>query len=280
MTGLEIAAAGKALKSATELVVGEEVTVKDQLRELAKDSPAMRAAANNYAARIAVKQKILLQAYRPLARLIGVSREYFDTSFHIELAEKTAGIPDEELSTPLASVAIPAMQGLSYSLDEPSLKDMYLNLLAAATDKRRHAEAHPSFAEIIKQLSSAEVDALDHVLRQEELPVVQIRAAAKTGNGYRVMNWIDLEQGIPIEFDLSAFLDNWVRLGLIRISYTSKLAGEGLYDWASLRPEYVRLVAEGHAVTAVEGRLGVTSFGKRFALAVRTPVDAKQAPIN
>ena len=49
-------------------------------------------------------------------------------------------------------LAIPAMESLGYSMDEPSLKDMYPGLIATATDDRREDAAHPAFAGI-KQLS-------------------------------------------------------------------------------------------------------------------------------
>jgi hypothetical protein len=155
MTGGEIVPVARAAQSIAQhaLTEGDD---KKQLQELARESPNMKAAAESYARRVAVKQSVLLKLYQPLAKFLGVSRNYFDTQFHSDMADKVANIPDEHLTTPAASVAIPAMQGLSYSVEEPDLKEMYLDLLATATDQRVKDNAHPSFAEIIKQLSPAE----------------------------------------------------------------------------------------------------------------------------
>lgn len=70
MTGAEIGAVvgmgGKAL--------GEDKGTNDQLLEVARDSTPMKEAAENYAKRIAIRQRVLLQLYRPLARIFGVAR--------------------------------------------------------------------------------------------------------------------------------------------------------------------------------------------------------------
>src|SRR5450759_490020 len=160
MTGGEIAAvgAGKAILKAGAEALSEDSKTNAILGDLAKSSTAMQAAAEVRARRIAVKQEILLRIWQPFAKWFGVSSDYFETTFANDLAEKMVEVPQEEIVTPKVSVVAPAVQGLSYSLDEPNLKEMYLNLLAGASDQRRANKAHPSFAEIIKQLSADEAE--------------------------------------------------------------------------------------------------------------------------
>ena len=69
-----------------------------------------------------------------------------------------------KLVAPKASLAAPAMQQLGFSLDEPALKEMYLNLLATASDNRSNSAAHPSFVEVIKQLSAEETQILNTIV--------------------------------------------------------------------------------------------------------------------
>jgi hypothetical protein len=111
--------------------------------------------------------------------LAGVPRDYFDTEFRDDMADRLADVPEQELVTPRSSVAGPTILGLGFSLDEPQLKAMYLNLLATASDKRVQDSAHPSFAEVIKQLSAAEAEALAAVLQIGVLPIVEIRLNAE-----------------------------------------------------------------------------------------------------
>ena len=106
---------------------------------------------------------------------MGVSKEYFEDTFPQEMGAEIAGVPDENLVTPPASVAVPALQGLSYTFEEPTFKEMYLNLLATASDDRRAEHAHPAFAEIIKQLAPSEAKLLNSALRLEASTVARVK---------------------------------------------------------------------------------------------------------
>jgi hypothetical protein len=71
--------------------------------------------------------------------------------------------------------------------------------------------------------------------------------------------------------DSSAMIDNWRRLGLVRVSYSRKLIGDNAYDWVLGRPEYETLkkhVPPEIAVTIGKGPIERTSFGSHFSIAV------------
>lgn len=257
--------------------LNESPKERELLAEIAKDSPAMKAAAASYAQRLAIKQAILLKMFQPFAKWAGASKDYFESEFAIDMADKIAQIPEEHLTAPPISVAVPAMQGLSYSLEDSELKEMYLTLLATATDDRRVHEAHPSFAEIIKQLSPAEARLLAEVLRRRTLPIIQIRRLAKDGRGWtvaanHVIPLTDLDSNQPVNNEsLPVWVDNWIRLGLVEVDYDSFLVDPKMYDFAETRPELRALVEsdprgrEGYTVQ--NGILRVTSFGTRFSSA-------------
>lgn len=273
--------AGAAALTVARNALQEGQSTREQLRQIAKDSPSMGVAAENYARRIAVKQAVLLKLFQPLARLVGVSREYFDNQFASDLAEKVTDIPEENLTTPLPSVAVPAMQGLSYSLEEPDLKAMYLSLLATASDDRVSDSAHPSFADIIKQLSAREAALLGVCLRSRDTPMVRVKLLANKDDlsaGFTILqnHLIDLkfsESGERVEEPSGAvWIDNWVRLGLMNARYDERILGDSVYDWVDGRPEIVRMRAEYERETAAvdrdNGLLRPTDFGLRFADAV------------
>lgn len=282
MSGGEILPVVKAVKAAGKSALSDD-DVKKELLEISKESPAMKSAAEKYARRVAVKQAILLRLYEPLARLLGVAREYFDDDFAREMAEKTAHIPEERLVSPPPSVALPAMQGLSYSLDEPDLKEMYLNLLTTATDASMSEEAHPSFAEIIKQLSAAEARLLLTALRGAVLPIVRLQRKAVEGPGETdILNHLlevrNTESNEPAEIaSLPVWIDNWVRLGLVEVDYSRTLVAQSRYEWVEQQPEFDRLQAEDErgrdSIKIQKGTLAPTDFGRRFAKAVAPGVD-------
>lgn len=172
------------------------------------------------------------------------------------------------------------IQSLAFSHEEPNLKDMYLNLLATAMDSRGASDAHPAFVEIIKQLNSEEAHLLTFVLRLDNMPIAQIKKVKADLPGWRllqthVLNLIDTSSQLPIENPRqTAMVDNWIRLGVVRVGYTEWLTAERAYDWVEERPEYHRIKQqyEGESdvkITFEKGILSRTDFGEKFALATR-----------
>ena len=227
--------------------IEEDPKDRDVLRQLAEKSgeldPAMRA----YAKRLAVKEQIRLKIWQPLGRLLGVSRDYFEFEFADDMADRLSDVPEEELVTPRGSIAGPAILGLGFSVEEPELRAMYLNLLATASDRRVEQSAHPSFAEIIRQLSAAEAAELASLLAaaRDQHPIVELRLKGATADepskegtsllATHVLNWY--EDGEPITApERAMFVDNWIRLGLVTVDYGTYFVHSGAYSWVETTP--------------------------------------------
>ncbi|KRF19408.1 hypothetical protein ASG90_20560 [Nocardioides sp. Soil797] len=266
----EIAAA-KAAASAAAAALGEDADTNAHLNQLAVDHPAMQVAAEARAKRIALRQEVLTTLYERLFRWTGLASNYFEHDFAHDLAERTADIPEENMKAPSPSVAVPAMQGLAYSVDEPALKDMYLNLLSAATDDRRHNDAHPSFAEVIRQLSPEEAARLRVVLIREIWPIAIAKHAAP-GGGHNVLARHLMGLNSPKAKTLHVqhrglWLDNWVRLGLVSLDYAHHLTAADAYTWLDSHPEVVamRTDPDGAPLDFDKGVCLRSKFGDRFA---------------
>ena len=184
--------------------------------------------------------------------MLGVSQEYFANDFSQDLAEKLKDVPEENLVSPRPSIAAPAVEGLTYSLDEPDLKDLYLSLLKTASDGRVSTNAHPSFVRVIREMTSEEARLLSELFKtyNDVLPIVTIKL--KTGRqegGAIIMSRhvldIDNENGLPMMVQhLATYVDNWTRLGLVDISYSSFLTRENAYEWVETRPEYISVISK------------------------------------
>lgn len=281
MTGAEAAAAGmvgKVIQHAGEQIAEEKKNVKHELLSAAKDSAYMKDAGNNYAKNIAIRQAIVTKIYERMAKWFGLANVYYGGDFNKDMAEKLKDVPEENIIAPKPSIAAPAMQQLGYSLEEPTLKDMYLSLLATASDDRRSEEAHPSFVEIIKQLSSDETALLNHILdyrRPQAIIKYRITTAGADGQEMaqkHVLRLINLATNEFVEYPrLATYVDNWVRLGLVEVDYTSFLTQPGTYDWALERPEALRLstsLQEGQSLDFDKGIIRPTDYGLAFAEAV------------
>lgn len=71
-----------------------------------------------------------------------------------------------------------------------------------------------------------------------------------------------------------AMLDNWARLGLIKINYDGWLTLEDSYSWVEDHPEYLDLKSLHDSpetpVSFDKGYVSLTNLGKEFAQAINT----------
>lgn len=295
MTGGEIVPIVTSIAKSAGGALEDDESVKQQLARMAESTPQMRGAAQDFATRTAIKQAILKKIYMKAAQWFRIGEEYFANDFATDFGERLDGIPEENLTEPKPNIAVPAMQALGYSLDEPELKNMYLNLLATATDNRVSDQAHPSFVEVIRQLTGEEARILNMILeRHTELPIARMIVNIPSG-GYltvaqHVIDLRDLSSGTPaLNPSVPVWIDNWIRLGLVSVDYMQHLVAPSRYEWVEQRPEYesARKQAEAwqsdssaspesgqFAADYTKGLLAVTHFGKRFA----TAVGARQTP--
>ncbi|APE18264.1 hypothetical protein BOH72_26275 [Mycobacterium sp. WY10] len=291
MTGMEpvvgmVGAAAKAVGKAIE----EDPQEAEVLRRIGEKSGALDTASEISAKRAAVKQQIRLKLWQPLGMLFGVSREYFENHFESEMADKLADIPEDDLVTPKLSIAGPTVQGISFTVEEPDLRSMYLNLLATASDRRVESKAHPSFAEVIRQLSAEEARLLTPLLRAGQIGIVEIRRNVPDSNGYNVLAEhvcaLMNERGEQVYVDrMAVFVDNWVRLGLIQVDYSRHLKAENAYAWVRENPKYVSAqqqydTPEQKVITFGEGVVSATQFGKLFhSVVIEPPQTAAAVPV-
>lgn len=282
MTGGEIAAAaltGKVVRNAGKAAAEESKSIRKELLDHAKQTPQFDKAARSYATRLAIRQEILTSMYRPIAKMLGVAGDYFKSDFEKDMGEKLAGVPEEHLTSPKPSLAAPAMQQLGFSLGEPDLKEMYLNLLATASDARKRETAHPSFVEVIKQLSANEVRFLEYVLEEGLAPLIRVKVISEGAEGYKIALSHVVEKNSTsaeaIKSNMCAtYIDNWVRLGLITVEYGTYLTDPDAYAWVDRSNEFKSAVdyfSNDNPSVSVEyerGLMTATAFGKAFAAAV------------
>lgn len=239
------AAAGAAVSKSVAKATEEDSKEKDLLLKAAQESGYLDPAARSLAKRMAVKQQVRLKIWQPLGRLVGIQKEYFNDHFGDEMAARMADVPEDQVVTPRTSIAGPTIQGISYTVEEPELKEMYLNLLATASDARVRDTAHPSFAEVIRQLNTEEAKALADILAGNLHAIIEVRinlarAEDPSAKGYNdvathVLDW--RAEGHQVHVPVNAmYIDNWIRLGLVSVSYSTTLADEARYAWAETTP--------------------------------------------
>lgn len=153
-------------------------------------------------------------------------REYKLEEVKAILAEKLKDIPEDKLTTPEPYIAVPALEAISYSMDNEQLKNMYANLLARAMLKSEQSKVHPSFVEIIKQLSPNDALLFKEIMEHEYSPIIHLSVVQDIGNNdYRYnLNWKNNYN------ESNVSLSNLQRLGLIEIPFGKWYTNDKVYD--------------------------------------------------
>ena len=190
-----------------------------------------------------------------------------------KVTEKLQNVPEENIVTPPPHVAGPALESLRYTGSIDELKELYANLLASSMDSSTTKEAHPSFVEIIKQLSSDEAKLLTAFISTEQEPAVTIRNNREddTGGRDRLRNFTILGEKVGVQDynRMPNHLDNLCRLGLLEIPASYALIGGDMYKHLDEHPIVKSIVdaidkEENRKSDLVHKTIIVTGLGRQF----------------
>lgn len=190
--------------------------------------------------------------------------------------KRLENIPEEQRKTPNPEIAVPLIQALSYTAQNETLREMYLNLLANSMDLLMEKSVHPSFVELIKQMNSADAkvfEKLSSVKGYQKVinPNVAIKgqgkvfidAAPEWFVGYKI-------DGLDM-FEISSSIVRLSKFGLVELMF-DRTAGKDLYDDLKADEELVLVLNKYQAdnpgleleITAMKSVLYVNEYGKQF----------------
>ena len=135
----------------------KELGVKEILPEIYKDllQPAVKESGENL---LTVAKSVSI-AFSPLKGAIWGFEKIQDWIL-VKLTEKLSKTNPDNIQSPRMNVAGQILITLPFFKDEPDLREMFVNLLAAAMDKDIANTAHPSYVTIIQQLTPDEAKIL------------------------------------------------------------------------------------------------------------------------
>lgn len=191
------------------------------------------------------------------------------------LDEKLKDTPADDIVTPEAYVGVPALQAASYCVDNDELRNMYANLLASSMKKQTKPYVHPSYAQIIQQLSPDEAKLLKKINgMRNHIPVIDLHLKTKGRDGYTVL----VECFSPFVFEAGCdnpdhyprYFDNLARLGLIERPNGIFLVDENVYEEIMSHP-FIQQTRESYesngdlySIEKEKGCIHLTAFGKGF----------------
>lgn len=215
-------------------------------------------------------------ALAPLEKWI-LQKEYTMAEVKKSLEEKLKDVPPESITPPEPYIAVPALQYMSYCMDNEELREMYANLLANSMNKVVKDGVHPGFVEIIKQLCPDEAKILKYISIYGTIPVITLRGKTESGGIVELIkNFSNIGEITACEmpFEIHRYFDNLFRLGLIDKNEPGMLLKDEAQYTPLINNSYITSVAEmeiNSQSTCVEteidkGYVSLTSFGTAFCV--------------
>lgn len=187
---------------------------------------------------------------------------------------KVENIPEDKLCEPEPYIAVPAIQQIAYCYNSEVLRDMYANLLASSMNVEEKWKVHPSFVDIIKQMTPDEAKLLKVMPRSSKvyLPVVDLKKSSDDNGGT-----ITIERNIVQDFlydvcespkNMSTYLENLERLKLIKIPEDQFIVEETYYiqieESTRMNALKSSVLPEGKKYITGRRLLYVTDYGLSF----------------
>ncbi len=254
--------------------------IKDAVKGVADDAyqDVVHPVAKPTGQLVGLVPRTIKAALAPLEKWI-LHREYSVEETKKLLEEKLKDVPAEQIVTPEAYVAVPAMQNISYCMDNDELRNLYANLLAKSMTEVNKSNVHPSYVDIIKQLTPDEAKLLRYIATNfYSAPLATLSLRRENSQGHYItlyQHYSDAGEKANCEkpFNIQAMFDNLVRLGLLEFSPKGTyLTNKELYNPLKNHPNIVMLKArimarikdDYNIIKDEEGYVSLTEFGKQF----------------
>lgn len=217
-------------------------------------------------------------ALTPLALLV-YGYEKIQEQLRERLEQRLSKIKPENIVTPRLQVVGPLLERYKYIHDNEDLSEMFINLLANAMDKDSIQKAHPSFVNIISELSPDEAKLIKTISQETVLPKLDIRVQSKasmeSGYSYVYINFTLLGEKAELVYpDLTpSYLSNLERLRIITCNFGSREAYANKDHYKDLDvdqklADIKKQYESTHRVDVIRGIIRVTDFGNMFMNAV------------
>jgi len=186
------------------------------------------------------------------------------------VAKRLEKIQPKQIITPMPQVAGPALEALKYTGHDETLREMFAKLLATAMDEKTAANAHPSFVEIIRQLSTDEAKICRLLKEDGYFPVINLNEECKKGYKTHWANFSPLGYDAKCQFPtfIQSYLDNLCRLKVIEIHYEKWLTDNKKYNMLKRHPDLRAMLKEMKTLkqkpSIERGLLTTTAFGQTF----------------
>ena len=207
----------------------------------------------------------------PIALVNERSRIYLKKNLE-SYRERLESIPEEKIIPIAPEIGVPIAEKLAYVSDD-KLSELYITLLAKASSSDTVSTAHPSFVNVINNLSPDEARLLQYFLHYTyELPFMEARwVSPDTGafaSGGDLLLAPDYLAPLKFPTNAQAYISNLAGLGLLGIHHGLRDTREGVYDaiethWKT-KISKLNLNFPNEQLLFKAGVIDATAFGRLF----------------
>lgn len=147
-----------------------------------------------------------------------------------ELTESIEQIPDEKRIEPSIQTTAQALENSKYCLEEKELRQMFTSLITNSMNADFQKDIHPSFAGIIKQMSSMDAKIIKIFKNSPSTGFPLGRYEIEQNKGYiTLLDNVFLECPTTELSHSSLSISSLARLGLIKTSYEDSFIDKNVY---------------------------------------------------
>ncbi len=175
--------------------------------------------------------------------------------------EDTCEVPPE--------VGVPIAEKLSYVTNE-ELSEMYIELLANASQYQKANVAHPSFVNVIASISPDEAILIRSIRNMPGIPFVEVRLKRNTKNEWQTLDamkpGVSCLKELRYPNNIHAYLSNLEGLGILQIRQDIYMVGEKIYEPleenAKVTYAGIEKQVPDRTLTFQRGKIEITPFAR------------------
>lgn len=147
-----------------------------------------------------------------------------------ELEEKIAQIPEEHYEEPSIQVTAQALENSKYCVSEDELRKMFVNLICNSMDNRTSPYVHPSFPEILKQMTPLEAILISRFKKNTAQPIANFVVKLSNYQTRMLESYEFILDDGSYSFSYKSAISSLERLGLLSVTFQTYLVDDSLYD--------------------------------------------------
>lgn len=204
----------------------------------------------------------------------------YEKEYEDQLKEKISKIPSDKIIEPDLQIVAPALEASKYCILHKELINLFSNLISSSMNKDFCNFVHPSFSEIIKQMTPIDAKNIYIFSIKTYYPICNYRVYFKDTSFEEYYKNIFLSN--PNETNLtlqSVSISSLERLGLVNIDFNTKVKIDSYKDFENTKL-YKQLqedliannIPRAANIKIIKGVVELTPYGELFIKSCVTPI--------